>query len=137
MSSFIAISEAASLAIHAVAYIAMHPNKKISVQEISSAMDCNMHHLAKVMQRLVKSKLLRSSRGPGGGFVLLKEPKEISLYDIYVCIDGEIDDPECPFERPKCPFEGCILDDVVRDTNLALKAYLQSHTLDKQPQDKI
>ncbi len=129
MSSFVTISEAASLALHASTYIAHNPDKKISVQEIAGAMGCNVHHLAKVMQRLTKCKILRSSRGPGGGFMLAKAPHDISLYDIYVCIDGEIDEPECPLERKRCPFSVCILDDVVQETNAHLKNYLQSRNL--------
>lgn len=131
MSSFVNISEAASLAIHAVAYIAHHPNRRISVQEIAEALDSNVHHLAKVMQRLSKHKILRSVRGPSGGFTLLRDAASTSLYDIYACIEGEIDEPDCPLNRPKCPFQKCLIDDVVQQSNRDLKAYLQSHTLDK------
>ncbi len=42
----------------------------------------------KVMQQLVRAGFLASVRGPGGGFVLAKDPKDITIFDIVKEIDG-------------------------------------------------
>ena len=72
MAKVVSLSEAASLAIHAVVLIASS-DKLVNVNQIAKATAASKNHLAKVMQRLVKSNLVSSTRGPSGGFLLKKE----------------------------------------------------------------
>lgn len=39
-------------------------------------------YLSKIMQSLVKAKLVNSKRGAGGGFVLTRKPEEITILDV-------------------------------------------------------
>jgi hypothetical protein len=69
MDTILRISDAANLAIHAMAHIARSKgNVNHSVGEIAGEQGVSVAHLSKVMQRLVKVGLLTSRRGPGGGF---------------------------------------------------------------------
>jgi Rrf2 family iron-sulfur cluster assembly transcriptional regulator len=45
--------------------------------------------LGKILQNLVKQKILFSTKGPNGGFGLGRKTSEISLYDIVRIVDGE------------------------------------------------
>ena len=67
MKSILRISDAASLGIHACALIAENGKKKINVSVMADQLKASKAHLAKVMQRLVKSGIVSSTRGPLGG----------------------------------------------------------------------
>lgn len=45
--------------------------------------------LGKILQNLVKQKLLVSTKGPNGGFALGKKSQSITLWDIVTKVDGE------------------------------------------------
>lgn len=123
MAKVVTLSEASSLAIHAVVLIA-GTNKLVNVNQIAEATASSRNHLAKVMQRLVKSNILSSTRGPSGGFVLKKPANEISLYDIYLTIEGPIELEDCPLDRPICPFEKCIMGGIIHKLTNDFKKYL-------------
>ena len=94
MSKVIQISEATSLAFHAIVLIG-RSGKVINVQYIADVTGASRHHLAKVLQRLVKDKFVKSLKGPAGGFVLNKNPEEITLFDIYQSIEGPVVETGC------------------------------------------
>ncbi|MFH1001229.1 MAG: Rrf2 family transcriptional regulator [Bacteroidota bacterium] len=123
MAKVVTLSEASSLAIHAVVLIA-GTNKLVNVNQIAEATASSRNHLAKVMQRLVKSNILSSTRGPSGGFVLKRPANEISLYDIYLTIEGPIELEDCPLDRPICPFEKCIMGGIIHKLTNDFKKYL-------------
>jgi len=62
---------------------------KIGIKKISSDLLIPTPFLGKILQNLVKQKILVSTKGPNGGFGLGKKPEEISLYDIVSIVDGD------------------------------------------------
>jgi len=130
MAKIVSLSEAGSIAIHAMVLI-VKKNKMINVTEIANETGSSRHHVAKVMQRLVKDRYLASTRGPSGGFKLLKEPAEISLLDIYESIEGKIVPTACVMEKPVCPFDKCIMDNIAKRLTNDFTSYLKSQTLDQ------
>jgi len=129
MSKIFNISEAASIGIHCVVLIAKH-DEKLNVTKLSDMMSFSRHHVAKVMQRLVKTGFLRSNRGPSGGFVLNKKASEITFLDIYIAIEGDIPIEDCPLNYEACPFNKCLLDRIANDMIIKFKEYLASRTID-------
>lgn len=129
MSKIINFSEASSLAIHAVVLIAASGEKLINVNTMSEATGASKNHLAKVMQRIVKYGIVSSLRGPSGGFKMKLDPKDVTLYDVYECIEGPILIEGCPLERPVCPFEKCIMGGIVHKLTHDMKKYLQNETV--------
>ncbi|MBN2237964.1 MAG: Rrf2 family transcriptional regulator [Bacteroidales bacterium] len=125
MAKVVTLSEAASLAIHAIVLIAS-TDKLVNVNKIAEATASSKNHLAKVMQRLVKSNLVSSTRGPAGGFVLKKSASDISLYDIYFAVEGPIELEHCPLDRPICPFDKCIMGGVIHKLTNDFKKYLMT-----------
>lgn len=128
MSKIFNISEAASIGIHCMALIARN-KEKLNVTKLSEMMHFSKHHVAKVMQRLVKVGLLKSNRGPAGGFVLKKDVNEINLLEIYEAIEGEIPIEDCPLGYDDCPFNKCLLDNIANDMIINFRDYLKSRTL--------
>jgi len=90
MSKIVSLSEAASIALHGIILIARSENN-LNVIKIAEETGNSKHHVAKVMQRLVKDGYIESQRGPSGGFVLKKDPKDISFLEIYETIEGKIE----------------------------------------------
>ncbi len=58
--------------------------------------------LAKILQQLAKQKILSSSKGPHGGFALLKDPRNITLLDIVNTIDGSDTFTTCVMYKGTC-----------------------------------
>ena len=56
-----------------------------------------------------RAGLVRSVRGPKGGFGLGKSPAEITLLDVYESIDGPLRSETCLLGRPICGGKRCIL----------------------------
>ncbi|MBD3616232.1 MAG: Rrf2 family transcriptional regulator [Gracilimonas sp.] len=76
--------------LQAMFYIASHSTeeKNISLNEIANDKNIPQHFLSKILQLLVKHKLLISMKGPHGGFRLNRAPEEITLIEIVKAIDG-------------------------------------------------
>ncbi len=85
------LSNTCKYAIRAVIYLAVNDEegKKIGIKQISKELDIPTPFLGKILQSLAKQKLLKSTKGPHGGFSLGLKPADITLYDIVAIIDGE------------------------------------------------
>ena len=129
MADVVAVSEMLSLALHSMVLIALKGQEYVSVKEIAAATGASEAHLAKVLQRLTKAGLLRSIRGPKGGFALTKPPEDITMLDVYEVIEGPVVERKCPTGRPTCPFAACILGGVPQRLNKEFTDYLASKTL--------
>ena len=70
MSNLINISEAASLALHGLVLIAKNQPLRMNVKVLAEELNASQTHLAKVFQKLSKAGLVKSLRGPAGGFEL-------------------------------------------------------------------
>jgi Rrf2 family protein len=128
MSQLVSLSEAAAIGLHSMVYIASS-KEKVNVGQISEFIGSSRHHVAKVMQRLVKEDFISSNRGPAGGFELKKKPEEITLLAIYEAIEGHINTHVCLGNKEVCPFKKCIFGDLSFKMTLEFRNYMQSHTL--------
>jgi Rrf2 family protein len=103
MANILRISEAASLAIHALVLVAeRETNEPVNASKIAQWLSASEAHLAKIFQWLAKGGLVTSQRGPKGGFKLAKDPAQISLLDIIVAIDGPFPTSTCLLGRSPC-----------------------------------
>lgn len=60
--------------------------------------------LAKILQSLAKSGILKSFKGANGGFALLLEPKEITMLSIVTCVEGKTPAVfDCAASMHSCP----------------------------------
>ena len=124
MPSFIKISEAASIALHAMSLLAHGGKGKLSVKEMAARLKVSEPHLSKVLQRLAKSGLVQSTRGPGGGFTLKRPAAEISLLQVYETIEGPIDHSRCLFNHPVCQGEQCVIGGLLEPVDRMALEYL-------------
>ena len=129
MNNILKISEAASLAMHACAYLAAHNGKRASTKEIADILHASEHHLAKVMQRLAKAGIVNPARGPKGGFILAKPPEQITLLEIYETIEGDFLASNCLLPSRICKGDRCILGGLLKTLNREAKNYLKNTKL--------
>jgi len=83
------ISRSTGYALLAVGYLAQHQKQRIVLsQDISKKYDIPLEYLLKILQQLVRANLLRSKRGPRGGFSLARPVKRITLLQVIEAVDG-------------------------------------------------
>ncbi|KAF5058067.1 HTH-type transcriptional repressor NsrR [anaerobic digester metagenome] len=128
MSKVITISEAASIAIHSMVLVA-GANDYLNVTQIAERMGSSRHHVAKILQRLVKEGYLRSNRGPAGGFTLNKPAGDVSLLEIYETIEGKLSETSCPLDHPVCPFDKCLMGNIVTKMAREFRKYMEEQKL--------
>ena len=129
MANALRISEAAALALHAMAYLAEDPERTVSTRQLARQFRASEAHLAKVLQRLARQKLVTPLRGPAGGFVLARPPQRISLLDVYEAIEGRFSCPVCLFVQPVCARRVCIMGGMVGMINRTLFKHLTTTRL--------
>lgn len=135
MAKIFTLSEASSIAIHSMVLI-LTSKDRINANHIAEQVGSSRHHVSKVLQRLVKEGLLSSNRGPLGGFAIKKSPCEISFYDIYKSIEGNIDDKECPSDEKISLDDKCIFCGFEKRITSEFKDYLTSTTLQSYYEQK-
>lgn len=86
-------------ALYAALEMARGGENLVSVAAVAGKYRISSHHLAKVLQQMVRSGLATAVRGIGGGYRLARRPREITLYDIVEIFEGPQD------------LDGCILSD--------------------------
>jgi len=129
VSNMLRISDAASLALHAMALLAANPHREISTRQIAADLRVSEAHLSKVLQRLTKVGLATSTRGPKGGFALGKKPDEITLLDVYEAIEGHLVSSNCLLNTRICTGERCILGDLLETVHGQVSKYLATTRL--------
>ncbi len=111
MSNFFRVSEACSIAIHAMILIANNQDRLVRTKEIAGSFNISEAHLAKVLNHLLKAGMVSAIRGPSGGYKLNRPAGKISLYDIYEVIEGKVQENRCMFSIPICDGTGCQIGD--------------------------
>ena len=123
------ISEAASLAMHALGYLANRQDGPITSREIANRFEISEAHLSKVLQRLTKVELVRSVRGPRGGFILTRTPESVTLLEVFEAIEGRFEPSQCLLSSSICEGDDCILGKIVVEANTMLRTRLEETTL--------
>ena len=130
MGQVLRISEAASIAMHALILLAEERDEPISNLRIAEAFGISANHSSKVMQRLLKSGYVTAVRGPGGGYLLAVDPENVTLLEIYSTIDGKPESSPCLFGREKhCSLEVCLFSKLNSEADELINKHLGSVAL--------
>jgi len=85
------ISRSTGYALVAVGYIAQHYKEgAVLAARISKEYNIPLEYLLKILQQLVRANVLRSKRGPRGGFFLAHPSENITLLQIIEAVDGPL-----------------------------------------------
>jgi len=97
------LSQTAEYALRAAAWIAAHPEDgPMRAKDLSIETHIPIHYLSKILRRLVVGGVLRSQKGHHGGFVLARDPKEISFEMILKAVDSFPVPGRCTFGWGDC-----------------------------------
>ncbi|RJP18342.1 MAG: Rrf2 family transcriptional regulator [Candidatus Abyssobacteria bacterium SURF_5] len=118
------ITRAAEYAIRGVLYLSLQAEGSVCLLgEISERQQIPPSFLSKIFQNLARAGIVSSSRGTGGGFMLIKDPRDISLLDVVEAIEGPISLNMCLGNGQMCEQRPtCAVHSVWRDA--------QNHLLD-------
>jgi Rrf2 family transcriptional regulator, nitric oxide-sensitive transcriptional repressor len=90
------LPKTAEYALRAVVWLAREPDETDSADDLAERTKVPRRYLHKVLQDLVRAKLVRSQPGPGGGYALAKQPDKITILDVVNAV--------APLERIRsCP----------------------------------
>ncbi len=127
-------SKTCQYAIQSILYIALHGNEThpVKSKEIAATQEIPLHFLGKIMQDLVKQKILVSIKGPTGGFILGEGKRDMSLLEIVDIVDGlEIFD-QCGIGLKKCTDDQpCPIHNEYKIVKARIRALLESRTIDR------
>ena len=85
------ISRSTGYALVAVGYVAQYYKEgAVLASRISKQYNIPLEYLLKILQQLVRANVLRSKRGPRGGFFLAKPAENIALLEIIEAVDGPL-----------------------------------------------
>lgn len=108
-------SKACEYGIRAAIHIAGQSlqNKKVSLKQVATAIVSPEAYTSKILQQLVRNKIIISEKGPTGGFSMsIKNLETISLSSIVSAIDGQMVYEGCAIglthcnEKTPCPVHG-------------------------------
>lgn len=133
MPGILNISEASAIGVHAVMLIAREPSEPRRAPEMAGTLGVSAAHLQKVLQRLVHAGLVRSTRGPKGGYALAKSPSSISLGDVFQAIEGALSMGTCLLDKDRCRMGTCALGDMLSTMNEAVAKRLQTRLSELVP----
>ena len=80
--------------------------RPVTVAEIAARQDISQSYLEQLFGRLRRAGLVRSARGPGGGYRLARPAAELRIADIVVAVDENLRATRCPPESGR----GCMKD---------------------------
>ena len=101
----------------------------MTAEAIADTLGVSKPHLVKVLQRLAKGGLVRSVRGPGGGYGLTRPPRDISVREVYEMVEGPIDITTCVMQVPTCGWASCALGDLFCKMSRELRDKLEKTTI--------
>jgi Rrf2 family protein len=85
------ISRKIDYGLRAMIYLASIPGETVvPFREIARQMDVPEDFLAKILKTLVDQGLVRSTRGPHGGYTLARASSDISFLDVIEAVEGPV-----------------------------------------------
>jgi len=125
------VSTHARYALRALQYIAGHADEGyISISRIAKEEAISKKYLENIFTLLKKGGIVRSVRGPEGGYILAREAKKITLLDIVAASEGEIRTAECIDDPEFCDRSDCCTSrDVWKDLQDLIEDFLENRTL--------
>lgn len=131
------MNEGVEWAMHSCVNLSWLPGEAVTAKRLAAFYNLPTAYLNKQLQALTRAGILTSVSGPKGGFQLARDPRNISLLDIVVAIDGPDDAFRCtqilkegPGADPKADYtEICVISQAMRGAELTYRRTLAAQTI--------
>ena len=122
------LTKKADYGLMALKFLAEHPNQtSLRARYIAEAYHIPPQFLAKILQRIAKVGILRSHAGMSGGYSLLKNPREISAFEVIHAIDGPLFITSCGTSHDGCELtDSCTIREPLARVNDSISGLLRS-----------
>ena len=110
----------------------INANQPTNLTDISLRQGISLSFLEQIFSKLKKNNLVRSSRGPFGGYLLTKRPEEIKLSSIINAVDEKVKTVGCKKESKKgCTGKSvkCITHNLWDDLENHINSFFEKNTL--------
>ncbi|VVM17998.1 Iron-sulfur cluster regulator IscR [uncultured Gammaproteobacteria bacterium] len=108
---------------------ANNAGKPITLDFISQRQNISLSYLEQLFAKLRRANLVKSVRGPGGGYLLNTQAKNISLTQIIEAVDENIDLRRCKGMNACNNGKQCISHQLWCDVSKQIRTFLNSKTL--------
>lgn len=116
--------------LRAICYIAENQEKGfIPVSEISEKLNLSENYLEQLVRMLKQDKLIKSSRGPKGGYKISRDLSNISIGEILRSLEGDMTTSECVSGKVEC-LDKCETYDLFTKLDYLINSAMDSITLE-------
>jgi Rrf2 family protein len=131
------MNEGVEWALHSCVNLSWLPGEAVTAKRLAAFYELPTAYLNKQLQALTRAGILSSVSGPKGGFQLARDPRNITLLDIVVAIDGADDAFRCtqilkagPGADQKADYRKvCVVSQAMRAAELAYRRELAGTTI--------
>ena len=122
------LTKKADYGLMALKYLAEHPETPaFSAKDLADAYGIPAQLLAKILQRLTKTGLLRSHAGMNGGYALARDARLISAFEVIRAIDGPLFITSCFKGAKSCELTpSCTIKEPLARVNETISGVLRS-----------
>lgn len=107
-----------------------YPGSPVAIKEISERQEVSVAYLEQILNKLRKAGLIRSIRGPGGGYLLAMKPGDITIASILKELEGPVAITSCLDPEEGCSrVEGCVTHLLWKSLGAKIEAFLETITL--------
>jgi Rrf2 family iron-sulfur cluster assembly transcriptional regulator len=103
--------------------------RPVTLNTISERQEISLSYLEQLFSRLRKNGLVKSVRGPGGGYRLALDTKAVTVSDIIRAVDEQIDATQCGGNENCHDEQRCMTHELWTALNFKILEYLESVTL--------
>ena len=115
-------------------------NGPVTLAEIAERQDISLSYLEQLFGKLRKGAQVKSVRGPGGGYMLMRHPSEMQIADIIVAVDEPIKATRCAPGSPegcRADKSRCLTHDLWEELGNHIFLFLSSVSLDDVIEDRL
>ncbi len=115
-------------------------NRPVSLADIADRQEISLSYLEQLFGKLRRSHLVKSTRGPGGGYQLARSVEETKIADIVLAVDEPLGTTRCQTGTAEgCRDDGsrCVTHDLWQELGNQIFLFLNTISLDDVIQERV
>lgn len=107
-----------------------YPETPTNIRDISERQEVTVAYLEQILGALRRAGLIKSVRGPGGGYLLNDAPEKVSIGDVLQVLEGPVAITSCLDPSEGCSrVDSCVTHMLWRSLGEKIEAFLGTITL--------